>query len=101
MPVKYHSKIIGRKGGVVRKLRTDYDVQIQVPSQDSEGKSENPVVILTGYEENCLNAKAAILDMVTQLVSCFCIALCKVVCLPIACSNFPVAKKQIGKLLFQ
>jgi len=67
VPVKYHSKIIGRKGLVVRKLRTDYDVQIQVPSQDSEGKSENPVVILTGYEENCLNAKAAILDMVTQL----------------------------------
>ena len=71
VPVKYHSKIIGHKGGVVRKLRTDYDVQIQVPSQDSDGKSENPMIILTGYEENCLNAKAAILEMVHQLVSCF------------------------------
>ena len=69
--MKYHSKIIGRKGGVVRKLRTDYDVQIQVPSQDSEGKSENPAIILTGYEENCLKAKAAIHEMVAQLVSDF------------------------------
>ena len=53
----------------MRKLRTDYDVQIQVPSQDSEGKSENPVIILTGYEDNCEKAKAAILEMVHQLVS--------------------------------
>ena len=69
MPVKYHSKIIGRRGGVVRKLRTDYDVQIQVPSADSEGKAENPTIILTGYEDNCAKAKAAILEMVSQLVS--------------------------------
>lgn len=67
--MKYHSKIIGRKGGVVRKLRTDHDVQIQVPSQDSEGKPENPAIILMGYEENCYKAKAAILEMVEQLVS--------------------------------
>lgn len=67
VPAKYHSKIIGRKGGVVRKLRTDYDVQIQVPSQDAEGKTENSNITLTGYESNCEKAKAAIMEMISQL----------------------------------
>eukprot|EP00794_Sanderia_malayensis_P015058 gene15058-16611_t len=65
VPIKYHTKIIGRKGAVVKKLRADYDVQIQVPDEKS-GKSE---IILTGYESNCHKARAAILEMINHLDS--------------------------------
>ena len=66
--MKYHSKIIGRKGEMVRKLRTEYDVQIQVPSQDAEEKSDNSNIVVTGYESNCERAKEGILKMVEELV---------------------------------
>lgn len=67
----YHPKIIGRKGQVIQKIRTDHAVQIQFPHVDVS-ESEADKIVLTGYEHNCEAAKEAILKIVRELV---CIAL--------------------------
>lgn len=63
----YHPKIIGRKGQVIQKIRTDHAVQIQFPSVEAS-ESEADKIVLTGYEHNCEAAKEAILNIVRELV---------------------------------
>lgn len=63
----YHPKIIGRKGQVIQKIRSDHAVQIQFPSVDVS-ESEADKIVLTGYEHNCEAAKEAIMKIVRELV---------------------------------
>lgn len=63
----YHPKIIGRKGQVIQKIRTDHAVQIQFPAVEAS-ESEADRIVLTGYEHNCEAAKEAILKIVRELV---------------------------------
>ncbi|CAH1773087.1 unnamed protein product [Owenia fusiformis] len=60
----YHPKIIGRRGAVVNKIRTDNDVNIQFPDRGSE---KQEVITITGYEENAKAAEADILKIVKDL----------------------------------
>lgn len=68
IPSSYHPKIIGRKGQVIQKIRTEHAVQIQFPPVNG-GESEPDRITLTGYEHNCEAAKEAILKIVKELVS--------------------------------
>lgn len=63
---KYHPKIIGRKGAVITKIRTDHQVQIQFPERGSENES---LISITGYEKNTEAARDDILKIVQELVS--------------------------------
>ena len=63
---QYHSKIIGRRGAVVNKLRDQYDVNIQFPGR---GDSESSVITITGYEESANAARQEILKIVREYVS--------------------------------
>lgn len=66
MDPKYHPKIIGRKGTIITKIRTDYDVNIQFPDRSSETHDK---IIIQGYEDKAEGAKAAIEKLVSDLVS--------------------------------
>ena len=67
VPNAYHPKIIGRKGQVIQKIRTDHGVQIQFPPVEvSEAEADK--IVLTGYEHNCEAAKESILKIVRELV---------------------------------
>ncbi|XP_071839733.1 vigilin-like [Apostichopus japonicus] len=61
---KYHPKIIGRKGTIITKIRTDYDVNIQFPDRSSETHDK---IIIQGYEDKAEGAKAAIEKLVSDL----------------------------------
>ena len=63
---EYHPKIIGRKGAVITKLRTDYDVNIQLPKKDDIDAS---IITITGFEKNANEAKIAIQKIVGDFVS--------------------------------
>lgn len=66
MDPKYHPKIIGRQGAVIKKLRTDHqDVNIQMPNRDAE---EADKIVITGYEASANAAKASIQKIVDDLV---------------------------------
>ncbi|CAB4057322.1 unnamed protein product [Lepeophtheirus salmonis] len=57
---EFHPKIIGRKGSVIQQLRSEHDVNIQLPKKDS---SECDVITITGYEDRVNMAKDAILKI--------------------------------------
>jgi len=61
---EYHPKIIGRRGAVITQLRQDFDVNIQLPKKE-DTENEN-VITITGYEDNAIKAKEAILKIVNQ-----------------------------------
>ena len=63
---KYIPKIIGRSGEVISKIRTDFNVMIQLPRKDAE---EQSIITITGYEQNAKDAKDAILKIVGQFES--------------------------------
>jgi len=63
---EYHPKIIGRSGGVISKIRTDFDVMIQLPRKDAE---EQSIITIMGYEQNANDARDAILKIVGQFES--------------------------------
>lgn len=64
VPPEYHSKIIGKKGVVISKLRDEYKVNIAMPKPEDQ----NPALItIKGYEEQANQAKEAILKMVRDL----------------------------------
>ncbi|XP_065187615.1 vigilin-like [Sycon ciliatum] len=54
---KYHSKLIGRRGTQISGWRAKYDVQFNFPSKD---EPESDLIVLQGYEENCITAKEEI-----------------------------------------
>lgn len=62
----YHPKIIGRKGQVIQKIRSEHGVQIQFPPVESS-EVDADKIILTGYEHNCEAAKEAIFKIVHEL----------------------------------
>lgn len=64
----YHPKLIGRRGEVINKLRTDHDVKIQLPEKNSENQN---VITIIGYEKNCEEAREEILKMVRDYVSTY------------------------------
>lgn len=61
--------LIGRKGAVIQKLREDYGVNINVPpsTTDAEDEKSNQIKLI-GYEHKCVKAKAAIEEMIRELV---------------------------------
>ncbi|XP_049810317.1 vigilin [Schistocerca nitens] len=60
----YHPKIIGRKGAVISKIRSDHDVQINFPKK---GDPEEHIITITGYEKNAQAAKDDIMKIVNEL----------------------------------
>lgn len=69
MDSQYHSKIIGRKGERVKKIREDHDVIIMFPR---ENEPEQNIITITGYEKNAEAAKETILNIVREYVSVPC-----------------------------
>ena len=65
---EYHPKLIGREGKVIKQLRTDFDVMIQLPKKNDF--SDDSTIIITGYEKNANQAKDAILKIINEFVSC-------------------------------
>lgn len=61
---EYHPKIIGRKGAVISKIRSDHDVQINFPRK---GDPEEHIITITGYEKNAYNARDDIMKIVNEL----------------------------------
>ncbi|XP_012272523.1 vigilin [Orussus abietinus] len=61
---EYHPKIIGRKGAVVTKIRTDHDVQIHFPRK---GDPDEHIITITGYEKNTHEARDDIMKIVNEL----------------------------------
>lgn len=61
---KHHTKLIGRGGAVVNKLRQDHDVQIIFPRP---GDDRQDVIKITGLEEKTHAARDEILKMVQDL----------------------------------
>merc|ERR1719462_847549 len=65
---EYHPKLIGRKGAVISKLREKHGVNIQVPPSNSTTDEEKSNQIrIIGYEQNCMEAKEAILGIIGEL----------------------------------
>lgn len=86
---KYHPKIIGRKGAVISQIRKDHDVSVQFPDKSDEQQVRPSVprhqgvvrcrlvnspsffpqdaIVISGYERNVEEAKAAIEQMVAKL----------------------------------
>ena len=70
---KYHSKIIGKKGAVINKIRKDFSVQIQFPEKEGDGGEDSDVIEITGYEHQTKSARDAIMKVVEELVRvCVC-----------------------------
>jgi predicted PilT family ATPase len=63
---EYHPKIIGHKGGVISKFRTDFDVNIQLPKRDHP---EQSIITITGYESNAIKARDAIMEKIREFES--------------------------------
>ncbi|XP_018054644.1 PREDICTED: vigilin [Atta colombica] len=61
---EYHPKIIGRKGAVISKIRSDHDVQIIFPRK---GDSEEHIITIMGYEKNAFSARDDIMKIVNEL----------------------------------
>lgn len=60
---EFHPKIIGQRGAVIKKIREDHDVFIQLPKQ---GEGED-VITITGVEERVIAARDEIMKIVTEL----------------------------------
>ncbi|KAI4494366.1 hypothetical protein M0802_009049 [Mischocyttarus mexicanus] len=61
---EYHPKIIGRKGAVISKIRSDHEVQINFPRK---GDPEEHIITITGYEKNAYSARDDITKIVNEL----------------------------------
>ncbi|XP_046605985.1 vigilin [Neodiprion virginianus] len=61
---EYHPKIIGRSGAVIKKIRSDNDVQINFPRI---GEPEQHIITITGYEKNAQDARDDIMKIVNEL----------------------------------
>ncbi|XP_072246236.1 high density lipoprotein binding protein a isoform X3 [Leuresthes tenuis] len=61
---KYHPKIIGRKGAIITNIRTEHDVNIQLPEKNDENQDQ---ITITGYEHKAIAARDAIQSIVDEL----------------------------------
>ena len=59
VPIKQRGRVIGRGGQNVAQLAKDYKVNIQLPKDQTSSEFE-----IRGAEENCENAKQAIIKIV-------------------------------------
>jgi len=65
---EHHPKLIGRRGAVIQKLREEHGVNIQVPPSNQQTDEERSNQIrLIGYEQNCMQAKEAIENIIREL----------------------------------
>merc|ERR1712223_761844 len=64
---EYHPKLIGRGGQVIKQLRSDYDVNIQLPTKGND--NDESTIIITGYEKNANQAKDAIIKIINDFES--------------------------------
>jgi predicted RNA-binding protein YlqC (UPF0109 family) len=65
---EYHPKLIGRKGAMIIKLREKHGVYIKVPpSPSGPDEEKSNQITITGYEQNCMEAKDAILGIIGEL----------------------------------
>jgi len=64
---EYHPKLIGRGGQVIKQLRSDYDVNIQLPTKGND--NDESTIIITGYEKNANQAKDAIMKIINDFES--------------------------------
>jgi len=64
---EYHPKLIGRGGQVIKQLRSDYDVNIQLPTKGNE--KDESTIIITGYEKNANQARDAIMKIINDFES--------------------------------
>ncbi|ESN93671.1 hypothetical protein HELRODRAFT_180766 [Helobdella robusta] len=62
----YHTKIIGRNGGVVNKIRDQYDVRIQFPEKNSTNQN---VITIIGLEAAVKDCKEYILKKIKEIES--------------------------------
>lgn len=60
----FHSKIIGRRGAVINKIRTNHNVQIVFPRKEDEADN---IITVTGYEEAANAAKDEIMKIYNEL----------------------------------
>ncbi|ALC42406.1 Dp1 [Drosophila busckii] len=61
---EYHSKLIGRQGAVINKLRADFDVNISLPKRNDPNQR---IISITGYQAKAETARDAILEIVGEL----------------------------------
>ena len=69
VPKAYHSKLIGRKGAMIQKLRDEYGVNIRVPpaSNTPDDDEQANQIHLIGYEDKCIKAKEAIEAIIKEV----------------------------------
>lgn len=65
VPSRHHTKLIGRRGAVINKIRTDHDVQIILPERSSDRPD---IITVVGLEEKTKSARDEILGKVRELV---------------------------------
>lgn len=63
---RVHSRLIGFKGRNIRKIMEDFNVDIKFPRNDD---SDPNLVIISGQEENVIDAKDHLLNLAEEYVS--------------------------------
>ncbi|KAL5252053.1 hypothetical protein ACHWQZ_G015010 [Mnemiopsis leidyi] len=63
---RHHSKIIGRRGAVINKIKDEHKVQIRMPDRNSSG-SDQDVITIVGYEKDAVAARDSIMKIVSEL----------------------------------
>ena len=89
---EYHPKIIGKKGAVISKIRSDHGVQINFAKK---GDPDEHIITITGYEQNTLAARDDIMKIVNELVSQILGTLCIQSTVKFHCKNFQADIKKI------
>lgn len=62
---RHHSKIIGRRGAVIKDIKDEHDVMIRMP--DKNGTGDRDIITITGYQTNAEAARDAIMKIVSEL----------------------------------
>jgi len=65
VPARHHTRLIGRRGAVISKVRSDNDVQVVFPERVSDRPD---IITVIGLEENARKARDEIRDKVRELV---------------------------------
>ena len=89
---EYHPKIIGKKGAVISKIRSDHGVQINFAKK---GDPDEHIIIITGYEQNTQAARDDIMKIVNELVSQILVTVCVQGTLKFYCRGFPSRSQKI------
>jgi len=62
---RHHSKIIGRRGAVINKIKDSHKVQIRMPDRNSA--ADQDVITIVGYEADAIAARDTIMKIVSEL----------------------------------